>query len=359
MTETKFKAFGAKNSENTRQKVGANIDTLVSSLEYGLQESKKPINVQYIPIANIIFDKNNPRIFSLTIDEIKNGPKLDINLLTDDLSHFEQLVHSHFNQDERKIQDYLDIVELALSIKTPDNLINPITVRAEQLSFHLIAGHRRTLAHIILGLSEISATILNVSPGLDHSILQWKENKDRMDLSFIEQIHNLVHLSNEYEKCYKKPITARSLFELLGFKKAWAGRYLNIIDAYQHDNKFKQAIESKGINSVDAATLVIKMAPELKNKLLNEMIEGKKFSLLDLKKVVSEITTPTKVKVANSPIRNKEDINVYRKILNIILKNPAFSHLNKELENLNLDKKKDLQTGWEKIVRTLKDQEFK
>lgn len=354
MTATKFKAFGTKNSENTKQKTGANIDTLVSSLEHGLQESKKPVNVQYIPISNIIFDQNNPRILSLTIDEVKTGPKLDVNLQTDDLSNFEQLVEAHFNQDEKKIRDYLELADLALSIKTPHNLINPITVRAEQLSFHLIAGHRRTLAHIILGLNEISATILNVSPGLDHSVLQWKENKDRADLSFIEQIHNLIHLSNEYVKSNKTAITARNLFDLLGLKKAWAGRYLNIIDEYQNNEKFKQAIEGQAINSVDAATLMIKIDPALKNKLLDEMISGKNFSLADLKKAISEIKIPTKAKAIKSPIRSKEDIGVYRKILNIILEHPGFSHLNKELESLNLDKKKDLQAGWEKIVKTIK-----
>ena len=270
MTATKLKAFGTKSKDNSKTSAEANIENLVSSLEDGLQESKKPVNVQYIPISNIVFDKNNPRIFSLTIDEVKNGPKLNINLQTDDLTHFEQLVQSHFNHDELKIHDYLDLVDLALSIKTPQNLINPITVRAEQLSFHLIAGHRRTLAHIILGLNEISATILNVASGLDHSVLQWKENKDRVDLSFLEQIHNLIHLSNEYAKLYKKDITARNLFDLLGFKKAWAGRYLNIIEEYQQNDKFKVAIENRAINSVDAAMLIIKIRPELKNKLLND-----------------------------------------------------------------------------------------
>ena len=355
MTAAKFKAFGTKSSENTKQKVGANIDNLVSSLEHGLQESKPPVNVQYIPISSIVFDHKNPRILSLTVDEIKSGPKLDAHLQTDDMAHFEQLVQSHFEQNELKVRDYLDLADLALSIRTPHNLINPITVRAEQLSFHLIAGHRRTFAHIILGLKEISATILNVASGLDHSVLQWKENKDRADLSFIEQMHNLMQLSNEYEKSYRKNITARSLFDLLGLKKAWAGRYLNIIEEYQQNDKFKQAIEAQAINSVDAATLIIKIAPELKNKLLDEMINGKKFSLTDLKKTMSEIKTSTKIKSVSSPIRSKEDIGAYRKILNIILEHPSFNHLNKELENLNFDKKKDLQAGWEKIVKTIKN----
>ena len=356
MTVTKFKGFGTKSPESAKQKVGANIDILVSSLEHGLQESKQPVNVQYIPISSIIFDQNNPRVLSLTTDEIKSGPKLDTHLQTDDMVQFEQLVHSHFEQDELKVRDYLDLADLALSIRTPHNLINPITVRAEQLRFHLIAGHRRTYAHIILCLQEISATILNVASGLDHSVLQWKENKDRTDLSFVEQTHNLMHLSDEYEKSYKKTITARNLFELLGLKKAWAGRYLNIIDEYKQNDKFKQAIENHAINSVDAATLIVKVAPEIKNNLLNEMINGRKYSLADLKRAISEIKIPTKAKAVISPIRSKEDVSVYKKILTIILEHPGFNHLNEKLSGLDFDNKKDLRAGWEKVVNGIKNQ---
>lgn len=357
MTATKIKAFGVKKSAKPFKK-SSNIDDLVSSLGQGLQESKQPINVQYIPIDNIIFDHKNPRNLSLTVEEIKSAPKLVLGKQPNDLTEFESGVNKHFEGDQIKISEYLGLADLALSIKTPNNLINPITVRADQLSFHLIAGHRRTFAHIILGQSEISANIMNISPGLDHSVLQWKENKDRSDLTFVEQINNLVLLYDEYEKKYNAPLTAQILFELLGLKKAWAGRYLTIINEYKNNPIFRKAIDLGSITSIDAGALIAKASVEIKEQLLNDLLNGRHYSFAELKKLIVELKPSPKIqsKPLRTPIKNKEDVSVYKKIINILLQNPGLGELSTKLDGLNLDKKKDLQTGWEEIINYVKNQ---
>lgn len=357
MTSTKLKAFGAKKSASPFKK-SSNIDDLVSSLGHGLQQSKQPINVQYIPIENIIFDQKNPRNLSLTIEEIKSGPKLGLSNGQSDLAEFESQVMKYFENNSVKVKEYLELSDLALSIQIPDNLINPITVRADQLSFHLIAGHRRTFAHIILGQNEISANIMNISPGLDHSVLQWKENKDRSDLTFVEQINNLVLLYDEYKKKYNAPLSAQILFELLGLKKAWAGRYLTIINEYKDNSMFKKTVDQGAITSIDAGALIAKASVEVKEKILNALLHGHRYSLAELKKLIVELKPSPKIqsKSLRTPIKNKEDVSVYKKIINVLLQSPNFNVLSEKLDGLNFDRKKDLQAGWEEIIKFVKNQ---
>jgi len=77
------------------------------------------------------------------------------------------------------------ITELAQSI-SEIGLLQPILLRADGERFEVIAGHRRFLAHKLLGLKNIKA-IIRVLSDQEAAVLRATENLARVDLTPIEE----------------------------------------------------------------------------------------------------------------------------------------------------------------------------
>lgn len=110
---------------------------------------------------------------------------------------------------QRKKMDPKKLQELAASIKRAGKLIHPIVVRATQPDeigdsglgitepWVLIAGGRRTAAHVMLGLTEIEANDFGQLDALEQQIIELEENLNRENLTWQEEvsakerIHNL------------------------------------------------------------------------------------------------------------------------------------------------------------------------
>ena len=166
------KVFGKKNESKQAQSQKW-IDGIGQQLEYAAEN----LNVKFIPIEQVSLDPDNARKIVLSRKEIENGPKLENKEFDEQhQNEFLQKLQNYFNDNkENKINEYFELAFLAASIKSRNNLINPITVFSKDMSFHLISGHRRTLAHIILGESKIYARILEKTPDqLEHSLIQWE-----------------------------------------------------------------------------------------------------------------------------------------------------------------------------------------
>jgi len=84
------------------------------------------------------------------------------------------------------------LVELAESIQRI-GLINPITVRPVGNRYEIVAGHRRYLAHRILGRQTIMARIVSASD-TDAETMKVVENIQREQLTYAEEIHNIRYM---------------------------------------------------------------------------------------------------------------------------------------------------------------------
>ena len=104
--------------------------------------------------------------------------------------------------DEPKTVDRLEIsndaiTELAASI-SEIGLLQPILLRKDGDRYEVIAGHRRFLAHKLLGLKVIKS-VIRVMDDQEAALARATENLGRVDLTPIEEatvFHNLVYVHN-------------------------------------------------------------------------------------------------------------------------------------------------------------------
>ena len=243
------------------KKVFGNATKWTESIKNQLEDlDTESINTQYIRLDHIVLDPKNSRTISITVDEIKNGPKIPPGSF-DELAQqtFQNIVAKYFDNDlkkEQKINDYLSLANFAASIKHPKNLINPITVYMKDMSFYLIAGHRRTLAHHMLGVERICAKIMDKEPTeLDISVLQWGENQDRADLELKDQLTSLNRIVSLWENFNNKTITLNNMMSLLGLKKTKAVWFLKLYRC-----KYISLLDAINRGSITSIELAYKLA---------------------------------------------------------------------------------------------------
>jgi hypothetical protein len=264
------KAFG-----NTSKWVEG-IKTQLDEIEHG------SVNTQYINIEQVILDPNNPRVLNITLDEIRNGPKLpDGDFNENNQKIFENEIINYFNNtsnnshNQPKIKDYFELAMLAASIKSPDKLVNPITVyMGDNMQFNLIAGHRRTFAHYIMGSKKICARILTKKPtNLDKNLLQWSENQDRDDLTLLEQLTSIKNIIFAWENENNSKITLGQLISLLSLRKTRALWFLKLYRS--HDTEILDLINKGYINSLETAYKILTIDNKKERDLIiKEIISG-------------------------------------------------------------------------------------
>ena len=262
------------------KKAFGNPSKWVESIKYQLEDiENNGVNTQFVNIEQVILDPNNSRAINISLNEIKNGPKLPKGEFNEENQElFETLVKDYFKDHEdrqNKIRDYMDLSILAASIKNPDNLMNPITVYlGNNMQFNLIAGHRRTLAHYIMDSKRICARILTIRPSeLDINLLQWSENQDREDLSLSDQLTaiNKIILSWETKNCNK--ITLGKLIALLSIKKTKAAWLLKLHKT--QDLEILNLIKKGHITSIETAYKLISISNKDEREIvINEILNG-------------------------------------------------------------------------------------
>lgn len=331
-----------------------------------LDSSNSKINVKCIPISQIIFDPQNSRQLLVTREEIAKGPKLNLDDFDDQgQNKITMELEKYFSNDEngkQKIDEYLDLMHLASSIQAYDKLINPVTVYTKGVDFHLISGHRRTLAHLILGADKIFAKILPSAPdALEHSLIQWKENKDRQDLTLYDEICNIQKIILSWEKESKKTISIRKLMALLSIKKTKASYYLAIIRELEHNKKLLQAVKQQYITSLELSYNISTMTcSKSKDALLTEILSGNKFNYQQLMSRIKNpdlsVRSPNTAKVNKENILNitkQSNLEVISKITQILIKSPEFKPFQNEFDQINTKTKAGLVVAWHKIYEAL------
>lgn len=235
----------------------------------------KGLNARYVPLNQITLDPANPRRLAITPDSVRDllsRHPLDpawLNASAPDDGLEAYLARIGVELGGKALVDFQDTLLLALSIKSHERLIHPVTVYAEDsgTDLRLIAGERRYLAHTILSETMIAARILPHRPdNLEKDLLQWEENNQRLALTLHEQVINLARLVDGWEKQRGKCLSVSDLVALAGLPRVTAHRYLVVIRC--HHVALKDAIESGRVTSLkQAGNLATLSAQELEAAL--------------------------------------------------------------------------------------------
>lgn len=203
-----------------------------------------------IPIDYINTDPDNPRKLSISLQQARDLAKrfpMDLEALSSEdpsdwLEDYTDLISQESGLAGKALGDALSIIQFAAALKSPERMINPITVWQDESQFHLIAGERRFLAHILLGATHIAARIQQT--GINRTeidTLQWEENVHRESMTLWEKLDRVRKLLEAGEGIQKTSVT--KLSKIIGRSRAEAQRYLSVL---RYPNKVLVLAVEKG-----------------------------------------------------------------------------------------------------------------
>jgi ParB/RepB/Spo0J family partition protein len=241
--------------------------------------SIKAIVAKTIPVSYIVCDPENPRKLALTQDQVStiagkyplNRALFDADDATDWIEDYVTKVANEMGLTGKAVGDLESLVGFAASLKSADRLLHPIVVWRDESTFHLIAGERRLLAHLLLGETHIAARILDQQYSR-HQIdtLQWEENVHRQDMNLWERLEHVKKLLAAETGLQQTSVT--KLSKILGRSRAESQRYLAVLR--YPDDLLLEAIRAGKVNDLKAAAALAQLAPDqLKIKLSGTRLE--------------------------------------------------------------------------------------
>ena len=256
--------------------------------------------------------------------------------------------------DKKILEDLLGIFQLAKSINSPDNLINPIIVYPDKFNFIIVAGHHRFLAHKLLKKDEIKSTILDKKPDdLSINLIRWKENEDRLDLSLYEKIINVSNIINYWEHANKSIIKSDGLGTLLSVGKSTSKKYLRVTKEISCNKKYEEAIRNNFISSLLVAYSIanIKNNTE-KTNAVDKILDGKKFTPNDIKQGKHFGKKSPKVRQIIN-LKSVDNLDAITQITMTLIKSSLLKNHYKQLSKMPLKTKADLSHIWKIIYQKL------
>lgn len=352
---TRHKASQTKNNDTKKWSEG---------IQQQIDNNSVPLNVQMVPLSQIRIDPNNARTFAFSLQQIKNAPKINKDSNPGD-KEFIDSVTQFFNNEKLElpvsidiaIEEYLGLASLAASIKTPENLINPITAFLSNMDFQLIAGHRRTYAHHILNAEFIATNIIPMpTSDLTHFMTQWHENEDRLNLTLAEQLTNIQHIVSAWENKTSDTISITKLMNLLNFKKTRASWCLAVIKEMSEINEFKNLIADGYINSLELSFLLTTLSSlKQKRNIYNILLEKKPLPFSELKALIQKekgVRTPgtSKTVTPTTSAAHKLPKKVFvKKVLKLVEKLNTGNQTLPDIDKIDFTSKKEIKILWDKL----------
>jgi ParB family chromosome partitioning protein len=142
------------------------------------------------------------------------------------------------------------INELADSIKD-NGLIQPITVVQEDDKYIIIYGHRRTAAHLRLGLEKIKAIVLDKVEHAQLAILPLVENLQRESMDPIETAISMKRIINE-----KIVRNQNELAEKVGLTKSWISKMMSVLKL---PNELLDVVRNEGYSDITVLAALNKL----------------------------------------------------------------------------------------------------
>jgi len=331
MSDTiKKRRFGIPNS------LGKGLTNTISMAENHVIDFKNAV----IPLSYVETDPNNPRRMKISLEEIKNG-------INEKDSHYAE-----------KSKELDALKELAWSIEKK-GLINPITLYQKGEKYRLVAGERRYLASLLANKQEIEARIYKSIPrDEDLKLVQWIENTARADLSLADKLANIEAIFHFYKAKSTQNLDVEILMNLTGLAKTNAYRYLNILN----NELIRTSITDGTIDSLRTAATLAEIRDA--SKLAEAIALYKQGDSVD--HIVKLIKTKKPQETAKSGQAKKSSkastgVNlgkvkhgkVVKVLVDALIENPSYTHLNKIFANVNWDNFKDVTQSFKKMLSIL------
>lgn len=354
---------GSESSTNyseTKAEFVQSINTQLSKINF--------LNAKFLPISSVHLDPNNPRELSIEIKDVKLGPKLPEKPFDDEMQDdFKELLKTYFEKDKnkkQKIQDYFSIALLASTIRTPENLMQPICVYEKGNKYIVLAGERRTLAHYVMGAQHIAANIIEEPNEKEKAVMQYIENSAREDLPLKDKFKAIKKILQYYGTA----ISVRSLANILKLSKSQAQKYAKICK--EENVLFVRAIESGVLTSPeDAYNLIKNNDPDTISNICNLLLKGK--GIEEIFKQMNTNTFSEKVLIGKRIIGSNEiaslsaektksvskdeqlilkpkDIQLLKKLIKLAINTGAINGEASEVDNI------DMNTLWEQVRENIK-----
>lgn len=337
------KKFGTKNTSRagtgTIDKEGTNSEKWATATASQLDNKVSNTLVKNLPISYIKTDQDNPRKLAIDINLVKDiQSKFPINSYlkneedNDWIEDYVEKAAKEFKLKGKQIGDFTSIVEFAAVLKSPKRLLHSVVVWQEDSVFHLISGERRLLTHILLGEEYISSRICEEKLSENEiDVLQWEENIHREDMTLYEKTMRLRKLIEGTFGLSK--ISVRKLVKISGLNHADSQRYLVIIR--YPTNTLIEAIEEGKVEGLQKCAALAQLSDEdLKDRLSEKVI-------------TKPITPKPAIKISK-----EADNEVMKKIIGAITKEFKAESV---LENLDLNKSKDLNLAFNSLITFLKE----
>jgi ParB family chromosome partitioning protein len=116
---------------------------------------------------------------------------------------------------------YTALEDLTASIKQ-HGVLQPIIVNKQGENFYIISGMRRLKAAEAAGLTEIPASVMQISDE-DVEIIRLHENLFREDLSALDQAQSLLYLEQHFH------LTREKIATLMGRTKGWVTQRIDVL----------------------------------------------------------------------------------------------------------------------------------
>ncbi len=192
----------------------------------------------------------------------------DNSLLIDEQDRIQKLLISDIKPGKQQPRTEFDqklLKELADSIKQ-HGILQPIIVRIDGKTYHIVAGERRWRAAQLAGLTHVPAIVRSMEE-LEELELALVENVQREDLSPLDQAVSIHRLVNQFN------LSQETIAKRLGKAVPTIG---NIIRLLNLPNDAQEALRDGQITEGHArAILALRDKPEKQTELLKLIIANK------------------------------------------------------------------------------------
>lgn len=203
----------------------------------------------------------------------------------------------------RKYFSQEELTSLAASIRE-NGLLQPITVRAMEGHYELVAGERRLRASKLAGLTVIPAIVLRMDDN-QSAILSLVENIQRADLNFVEEALAIKRLMAQYS------YTQEDVARLLGKNQSTVANKLRILRLPHHVLRY---LSEHHLTERHARALLKLEGEELIRETAQSIVKYD-WNVAQTEKYIEDLLT-RKPKSAHSNILVVKDIRLFLNTIN-------------------------------------------
>jgi ParB/RepB/Spo0J family partition protein len=278
--------------------------------------SSDKILAKYLPVNYIQCDPENPRQLAITPADIQtiaskfpmDKAALSVDDPNDYLESYIDTVTHESSYTGKALGDLIDLIEFAASLKDASRLLEPIIVRQDDSTFHLIAGERRLLAHVLLAELYIASIIRNAEMSrADIDIFQWEENVSRKDMSMCEKVMRVDKIVTNAGGVDK--VTVTKVGKILGKSRAEAQRYLSVLR--YPDALLMTAINEGRVTDLKKAAELAQLDKESLQQFLFHKVVAKPKPSIKIAKTVSTGALRRLVEAAATTLKKKKTLKDY------------------------------------------------